>query len=167
MMDGVCRNATAVVRLADLDDVDAVKHLADAHRREVGFVVRASLIAACKRHELFVAVWQGADETMPAETDALVFTTTPIIGFVQGYFRRDGQTTLHAIAVHPHYRRAGVGRALVSALVDASRERQMRLILLRCPIDLDANTFYRSLCFREERTEPGKRRELVVWAHYH
>lgn len=164
MMDSARRNATAVVRLADLDDVDAVKHLADAHRREVGFVVRASLIEACKRRELFVAVWKGAT---PAETDALASTTTSIIGFVQGYFRKDGQTTLHAIAVYPHYRRVGVGRALVSALVDASRERKMRLILLRCPIDLEANTFYRSLCFREERTEPGKRRELVVWAHYH
>ncbi len=156
------------VRAACADDVDAVKRLADAHRRELGFVVKASLVEACRRGELLVAVAQDANVapkiTAPAMPEAAApAQTNSLIGFVQAYFRRDGQATLHTIAVDGAYRRHGVGRALVSALIDASRQRGMASILLRCPLDLAANTFYASLGFSRERLEQGKRRQLAVW----
>lgn len=175
------------VRGACTDDVDAVKRLADAHRRELGFVVRASLIEACRRGELLVAVTQGtnarpritapsisgaAAPAMPTMLEAVAPARSDfvpaavhdaLIGFVQAYFRRDGQATLHTIAVDGAFRRHGVGRALVAALIDASRRRGMVSILLRCPIDLAANTFYASIGFSQERIEQGKRRQLAVW----
>lgn len=149
------------VRLAVLDDIDGVKRLADVHRHELGFVVRASLVDACQRGGLFVAslIPRGA-----LQSDKLFDHTSPrIVGFVQAHFRRDGQATLHTITVDAAYRHQGIGRILICVLTEAARIRQMRCILLRCPIDLEANAFYASLGFHRERIEPGKRRELAVW----
>ncbi len=150
------------VRAAQMDDIDAVKRLADAHRREIGFVIRASLVDACRRGELLVAVTRGPDLPIVAASPIAGAT---IIGFVQSYFRKDGQTTLHTIAVDAAYRRLGIGRALVSALIDSSARRGMRSILLRCPIGLAANTFYAAIGFVEERIEDGKRQQLRVWTY--
>lgn len=152
---------TLVVGPATSDTIDAVKRLADAHRHELGFIVRASLVDACQRGALFVA-YSAYNSNI-----GLVEAISPpnIVGFVQSHFRRDGQTTLHAIAVEKAHQHNGVGTALIRALLDASADRHMRGVLLRCPTDLGANAFYQALDFRLERTEAGKRRQLNVWFH--
>lgn len=156
------KSARFVVRAARTADIDAVKCLADAHRRELGFVVRASLVEACQRDELLVAVMRDAAQ---AGGEVSLALSACVIGFVQTYFRKDGQTTLHTIAVDGAHRRYGVGRALVSALIDASHQRGMASILLRCPIDLSANSFYAAIGFSQERVEQGKRRQLAIWSY--
>jgi len=150
---------TLVVGPATPDTIDAVKRLADAHRHELGFIERASLVDAYQRGALFVA-YSACNSNM-----GLVEAISPpnIVGFVQSHFRRDGQTTLHAIAVEKAHRQRGVGTMLIRTLFDASVDRHMHSILLRCPTDLGANAFYQALDFRCERTEAGKRRQLNVW----
>lgn len=143
------------VRLAVPDDIDHVKHIADVNRHELGFVVRASLEDACRRASLFVALLSHPDS----------LSRQLLIGFVQAHFRRDRQVTLHTIAVDQPYRFRGVGHALISALLDAACERQMQVVLLRCPIDLAANAFYETLGFQCSTIEPGKRRQLAVWTY--
>jgi len=152
---------TLVVGPATSDTIDAMKRLADAHRHELGFIVRASLVDACQRGALFVAYSACNSNIGMVEAISL----PGIVGFVQSHFRRDGQTTLHAIAVEKTHRQRGVGTALIQALFDASADRQMRSVLLRCPTDLGANAFYQALDSRLERTEAGKRRQLNVWIH--
>lgn len=163
----VCQSAlereSVLVCPASLEDIDAVKHLADAHRHELGFVVRASLTDAHQRGALFVATLPFTDAEQYQEA-GFAPSSHRIVGFLQAYFRRDGQVTLHSMAVDVMYRRYGIGRALVSALFSASCNRQMHTVLLRCPVDLMANAFYAALGFERRTIEPGKRRELVVWA---
>ncbi len=119
-----------VVRKAVLDDIDAIKRLADTHRHEVGFVVRASLIESCRREELFVASRQPT-ECHECGGVGSTATESSVVAFVQGYFRRDRQVTLHGIVVEPTCRRHGVGQALVVALIDDANRRAMQHVLLR------------------------------------
>lgn len=136
---------------ATSDDVAGAKALADRHRRDIGFVVRASLEASAQSGGLWVAVTTGVAEPRA------------VTGFAQVHHRKDGQTTLHTIAVARDRRTEGIGRGLLAAIERACRAHGMRGILLRCPTELDANKFYQALGFTLLRTEPGKRRPLHVW----
>lgn len=127
-------------------DIDAIKRIADAHRNELGFLRRPSLLEAINRSEMFVARKNGN-----------------IVGFVEYRHRRDTQTTLYNIAVDPEYRGEGVGRVLVQALVKEAKERNKDYILLKCPEDLPANQFYLALGFHLYETEAGKKRRLKIW----
>ena len=135
-----------VVCHATIDDLDAIKQIADAHRRELGFVRRPTLLAAINRQEIFVAK-----------------RNEQIIGFVEYHHRRDNQTTLYNIVVKADYRTQGVGRALVEALAIESRGRGKAFILLKCPIDLPSNQFYKTLQFQSGTAEAGKHRPLNIW----
>lgn len=139
------------VAAATGEDVDGVKRLADMHRRTIGFVVRAALEESLRREGLWVA---------RGEADG---AGTSVVGFVQVHRRRDGQTTLHLIAVDPARRGEAIGAALLDAALADSRARGMRGILLRCPEELPANRFYEQQGFSLRGVEPGKRRPLCVW----
>jgi len=93
-----------VVCHATVTDLDAIKQIADAHRRELGFVRRPTLLAAINRQEIFIAKHNAQ-----------------IIGFVEYHHRRDNQTTLYNIVVKADYRTQGVGRALVESGLSHSR----------------------------------------------
>jgi ribosomal protein S18 acetylase RimI-like enzyme len=131
---------------AELSDIDGIKQIADAHRKELGFVRRPTLIEAIDRSEILVAKQNGNT-----------------VGFVEYRHRRDEQTTLYNIAVFPEYRRLGVGRKLVQSLVNEAKERNKRYISLKCPEDLTANEFYEILGFQLQVIEPGKHRRLKIW----
>ncbi len=137
-----------MVRKAQLRDADALKMLADANRKELGFVLRPSLIESISRNQVLVAV-----------------TGTPelVVGFVEYRHRKDEQTTLYHILVSSEYRRRGIGRTLIRTLGFESMESGKGHILLKCPEDLESNTFYRSLGFQLVATENGKTRRLNVW----
>jgi ribosomal protein S18 acetylase RimI-like enzyme len=63
-------------------------------------------------------------------------------------------------------RMQGIGRKLVEAVELAAKQRGQAMVRLKCPEDLPANRFYRSLGFAREALEPGKRRRLVVWGRH-
>jgi ribosomal protein S18 acetylase RimI-like enzyme len=86
-----------------------------------------------------------------------------IVGFVEYHHRRDEQTTLYHIAVYSDHRRLNIGKRLIAALADDAREHGKRFIQLKCPVDLDANTFYRRLGFSRAGVQPGKNRDLAIW----
>ena len=135
-----------VICHATVADLDAIKQIADAHRRELGFVRRPTLLAAINRQEIFIAKHNEQ-----------------LIGFVEYHHRRDEQTTLYNIAVKADYRAQGVGRALVEALAIESQSRGKAFILLKCPIDLPSNQFYETLRFQQGMAEAGKHRPLNIW----
>lgn len=134
------------IRKATPADLDAIKVLADAHRHELGFVLRPALARSITR-----------DQVLVAENSA------GLMGFVEYHHRRDAQTTLYHIAVIPECRRRGVGRALVNALRAEASALGKRTVLLKCPADLPAQGFYGRLGFNLLGEETGKSRPLVVW----
>jgi len=53
------------------------------------------------------------------------------------------------VAVHPEHRRRGVGRALVSGVLDDARTRKLKLVVLEVrPSNHEARTLYESFGFR-------------------
>lgn len=135
-----------VIRKAALADVDVIKGLADAHKHELGFVLRPALANSIDRGEVFIAE-----------------NGIGIVGFVEYHHRRDSQTTLYHIAVHSDHRRQGIGRQLVDALIRDAAQCNKRVIQLKCPVDLQANEFYERLGFSQIDVQPGRNRDLAVW----
>jgi N-acetylglutamate synthase-like GNAT family acetyltransferase len=133
-------------RKAILTDLDAIKRLADMHRTELGFVLRPSLEKSIHDREIIVA-----------------FHEDYLVGFVHYHHRKDQQTTLYHIAVHPSHRSCGIGQELVSRLRADSRESGKILIRLKCPVTLPSNQFYQQVGFQLAGTEDGKERKLNVW----
>jgi N-acetylglutamate synthase-like GNAT family acetyltransferase len=134
------------IRKALIDDLDAIKSIADASKAELGFVLRPALMASIRREEVLVAV-----------------TRSQIAAFVEYHHRKDRQTTLYHIAVSKSYHRQGVGQALLQALHYEAESLGKTCIMLRCPIDLSANHFYEGCGFYLAGTENGKQRPLNVW----
>lgn len=139
-------NEVIWTRKAILEDIDAIKRLTDRHRTELGFVLRPSLEQSIRDGELIVAVRGQV-----------------IVGLIHYHHRRDQQTTVYHFAVDLSNRRCGIGRTLVDDLVSEAREVGKEFILLKCPVKLIANEFYRSVGFILVRTETGKERQLNVW----
>jgi N-acetylglutamate synthase-like GNAT family acetyltransferase len=134
------------VRKATISDLEGIKRLADAHKSELGFIVRSALQRSIESEELLVA-----------EADS------ELLGFIQYRHRKDEQTTLYNVAVAPQRRGNGVGRALVLALATEAQKKAKQLILLKCPTELRANAFYQRYGFELAATETGKHRALNIW----
>lgn len=134
-----CRETTAVFALER--DLPRIKALADAHRRELGFVNRATLESAINSKEIL---------NLP-------------YGFLHFHHRRDQISTLYHLCVSPEHRQQGIGRALISAWEEHSRKCGIKNLRLKCPLNLEANGFYSRLGFSRVDIEPGKHRPLVVW----
>lgn len=134
------------IRKATSEDLDVVKQLADQHRAELGFVLRPALEKSITEQELLVAQVERH-----------------VVGFVHYHHRRDHQTTLYHIAVNANFRGQGIGKALIDALALESKQHGKQQILLRCPIDLTANSFYKRIGFSLLRDEDGNQRKLKVW----
>jgi ribosomal protein S18 acetylase RimI-like enzyme len=135
-----------IITKAVLSDIDGIKQVADAHRKELGFVRRQALIEAIGRSEVLIAKQNGS-----------------IVGFVEYRHRRDDQTTLYNIAIISEYRGLGIGRKLVQSFVIEAKGRNKQYISLKCPEDLIANHFYETLGFQLYQVEPGKHRHLKIW----
>lgn len=135
-----------IIRPALLDDIDAIKQLADSHKHELGFLRRPALLEAIKRQELLIAE-NGAG----------------IVGFVEYRHRRDQQTTLYNVVVAPGSRQRGIGQQLVVNLEKEAKRQEKSWILLKCPEDLPANTFYEHIGYEKIAVERGKTRRLNIW----
>lgn len=135
------------IRRAGQGDLDAIKELADRHKHELGFVFRPALDRSIARKEVLVAE-----------------NNTDVIGFVEYHHRRDDQTTLYHIVVAPAHRGMGTGRALINALRLEARDLGKSVIQLKCPADLQAQSFYEHIGFRSVGRDPGKQRVVIVFA---
>lgn len=144
MTSGV--NESWVIRKATPSDLDAIKSIADAHRRELGFVLRPALAESIEREEMLVAEnHQG------------------LMGFVEYHHRQDEQTTLYHIVVAPDHRRQGIGRQLIERLADEARAAGKEFIVLKCPATLPANDFYACTGWSLAGSESGKYCPLNLW----
>lgn len=132
---------------AKLEDIDEIKKIADVNKNAIGFVIRASLIQAIEKNELIVA------------------KTDKIIGFLNYHHRLDSQCTIYEIAVSAEYRRIGIGKSMINALIIESTEKNKSKIILKCPSDSESNKFYNFLGFSTIGRCPGKIRELTVWEY--
>lgn len=138
-----------IIRQAKQDDLSQIKHLADLHRHELGFVLLPSLQEQLKKGEVIVADRVGQ-----------------VLGFVDYHIRRDKQLTLYHIAVNPTFCRQGIGRALLSGLETIAQKRNCAFILLKCPVDLGANQFYKREGYDLVEMLNGRKRPLNVWKKF-
>jgi ribosomal protein S18 acetylase RimI-like enzyme len=145
-------HSSIAIRQAELRDLAAVKQMADANTNSLGFVPRPALAAGIARGWLLVAecVTEGAGE---------------IVGFVHYRHRQDLQTTLYEICVARYHRRRGIGIALVSALAAEAASLGKTHVRLKAPTEIAANNFYRAVGFSLIGTEPGRKRDLNIWAY--
>jgi ribosomal protein S18 acetylase RimI-like enzyme len=130
------------VRFATSEDLSWIESLANAHRRELGFVGRVVLAAAIAKSEILCI--SGC-------------------GFLHFHHRRDRISTLYHLCVNPSQRRSGIGRQLIAKWSENSRQNGIKTLRLKCPIDSIANGFYQRLNFQRQAIENGKQRSLVVW----
>ncbi len=137
-----------VIEKAVTSDIDRLKAIADIHRTELGFVRKPALLEAIDRSEVFIAKYNQS-----------------IIGFLKYHHRQDKQTTLYTIVVMTEYRRQGIGKALIGALIEDARILNKYFILLKCPVDLKANQFYKALEFSLDDIQLGKHRRLNIWRY--
>jgi predicted GNAT family acetyltransferase len=142
----VAETGPLVIRKATLDDLDAIKSIADGSKDLIGFVLRPALVENILRQWVLVAEIGGQ-----------------VIGFANYRHRQDQQTTLYEICVTAPHRNDGVGVLLIEALIEESQSQGKRRVLLRCPQESQANAFYCRLGFQKIGTEEGKRRRLVIW----
>ena len=77
--------------------------------------------------------------------------------------RKDKQTTLYSIVVDVSFRRKSLAKMLIEALKTEAYEHEQKVILLKCPQELEANTFYKAIGFNLIGTEEGKHRGLNLW----
>lgn len=134
------------LRKAIAADLPALKTLTDTHRHELGFVHRQALLRSIEREEVIVA--QKGDR---------------LVGFIEYHHRMDQQTTIYHIVVESQSRNQGIGRSLVDAVKEESRELKKEFILVKCPVDLEANEFYSQIGCQLVRQEQGKQRDLSIW----
>jgi N-acetylglutamate synthase-like GNAT family acetyltransferase len=130
-----------------MDDLNAIKRIADANRSSLGFVLRPALQAGIGRGWMFIA-----------ENDQ-----RSVIGFVHYHHRHDLQTTLYELCVENTWREKGVGRMLVNLLILESRNIGKKTVRLKAPIDLPSNQFYQKIGFKLVGKEVGKCRNLNIW----
>lgn len=130
-----------MINFATNQNLDLIKTLADAHRDELGFVIRKTLEEAINHKEIIY---------IPR-------------GFVHFHHRKDNISTLYHLCVDPNSRQKGIGRKLIEQWEKYSRECGIKKLRLKCPFDLQANGFYHHLGFTRVAIETGKKRSLVVW----
>lgn len=136
-----------VIRKATLNDINQIKIIADNNRKAIGFLRRPALKQAIENEEVFAADWDGK-----------------VIGFQTYHHRiRDLNTTLYHKCVSTNFRRKGVGTKLVDAVVKESLMMGRELLMLKCPVDLEANEFHRDYGFTLAGVEQGKKRRLNIW----
>ena len=135
------------IRVVQVEDVPAIKALADESRRELGFNPLKKFEEVASQQRSFIAVERAE-----------------VIGFVIFRHRKlDSQTTLSEICVRQDFRQQHIGEALIARLTKECIEMSREYIQLKCPVDLTANSFYQRLGFVLHATESGKRRSLNVW----
>lgn len=85
------------------------------------------------------------------------------IGACYFHIRRDDQVTIRKLAVLPEYQKQGWGRLLIYRVICAAIESQKKSIFLKCPENLESNSFYKNIGFNLEYIEQGKNKKINHW----
>ena len=128
-----------MLRLADERDIPNVVNIARQNKNFIGFVMNVTLVESIKKKSLYVYE-----------------ENNKIVGFVHFHKRLDGWTTLHEIAVDKDNHSKGIGTKMMSVLEEPIR-------LKTTQDNVHAVSFYEKQGFAHSRTEPGKKRELLVF----
>ena len=138
------------IRMATQEDINRCKEIVDKHRNVFGFLSRPIFQDAAERRSLLVALDSNQN----------------VLGFVRFNHRvRGTETALYDICVDHGFQGQGIGRALISALIEECIKVPRLSIVLRCPEGLPSNDFYQHIGFRQAGIEQGKRRNLIVWRY--
>lgn len=124
------------LRYGSSDDIQHVKRIANQYKNELGFVNRAALETAIRKHQLWVAYDNGG----------------AILGFANWHARRDGWHTVYEIAVDKNYTGQGIGSALLNAVPSPKQ--------LSVTQDNSARLFYESNGIHIAYEKRGKKRPL-------
>ena len=82
-------------------------------------------------------------------------------GMCHWHLRKDGQLTIYEIIVLPDFQGQGIGSMMLDMLKDVPGA---SFIFAKCPVDLDANNWYKRRGFVCEGTETTRTgRELRLW----
>lgn len=136
-----------ILQQASPNAIPDIKRIAANNKEALGFLPSAKIKDAIERHNLLTI---GNGEK--------------ILGFlIYRHRKSDRQTTIYDICVDSEWRNQGFGRRLVEALKAECQSHQRAFVQLKCPVDLDANSFYQHLGFYHVGTELGKVRKLNVW----
>lgn len=123
-----------------VESVEGAKKVFQQHRDELGFITKAQ----CEEKTL-LTVQRGGEVVGAALANHCV---------------RKPQTTLYDLAVLPDFRREGIATELMTRL---KRQTPHEKLVAKCPVELEANEFYRQTGWECVDTLAGKNRELNVW----
>lgn len=132
------------IRYAEEFDIPFIKQLTDRHRKELGFINNAILKEAQQQHQIRII------------EDGGVF-----IGFIRFRIRKDEVAVIYDIVVEP--KRRGYGTQLIQDFEAIVKDVGKQYIRLKCPVELEANSFYKKMKFHLIGTEIGKRKGLNIW----
>lgn len=135
------------IRPAQMNDIEAVKKLANANRHALGFVRRASLRESCQRGWLLVAQAHGQ-----------------VIGFCHFRHCKSAlRTTIYELCVEQQWRGQGIGRALVEEVKRQLVEQGLLHLQLKAGANLPANAFYEHIGLQYIREIEGRQPSLKLW----
>lgn len=140
-------NNVVMVSDAEPEHIDGAKQLADANRPIFGFLTRGAFHAALQERCLIIAL-----------------RNNNVVGFLRYHHRkRDRQTTLYDICVAKEARGEGIGQQMLSLLIERCHALNRETVVLKCPVQLDANKFYARNGFICAETLIGKHQRINVW----
>jgi N-acetylglutamate synthase-like GNAT family acetyltransferase len=124
-----------MIRQATQDDLDTIYKVYRKYYSKEEYVLRLQFAEAIKKNELLYHPESGA--------------------FCLYHLRKDGISIITLICIPTEHRRKGIGKELVSRL--------NLPVLLKCPVEWEANKFYEKLGFKLIEVQKGRKRKLNVW----
>jgi len=121
--------------------LNEIKNLCSKNSKELGWVHSGTIKNAIEKNEIIIEKHNDK-----------------IIGVLIYHLRKNNEITLYYIVVDKEYRNQGYGRKMINKLIGKGYK-----ITLKCPEDLEANNFYKSVGFNLIRVEKGRKRRLNVW----
>lgn len=131
-------------------DIPEIKHIADANKKYIGFIMTGALIDSINKNMLIVSKYNNK-----------------ITGFINYHYRKDEQTTLYEICVDKKYREQGHGKMLWNYLLNESKLYNKKIIQAKCPVDGIAHSFYFKIGFtiKTTRTHTKNGKKLITWIY--
>tara|TARA_Y100000310_G_scaffold31833_1_gene30153 strand:+ start:3281 stop:3643 length:363 start_codon:yes stop_codon:yes gene_type:complete len=87
-------------------------------------------------------------------------------GMCRFHLRRDGQLTIHEIIILPKYQKQGKGKEILERLKRYKKSHDATSIFAKCPIDLEANGWYKHIGFELMGViSSSTGREINLWRY--